>query len=160
MPRGHDKTRRRNRSAKGWPWRRILVPIDFSKTSLRALDVAGPLARDHGARLFLLSAIEPAVFIAGMESVAMAVPDAVIARDAKDRLARIARSRKLGTLRVTVVVDRGRAADVIARVAEEKQIDLIVLTTHGRTGLDRFLMGGTAEHVVRHARCPVWVVRG
>lgn len=79
--------------------RRILVPIDFSRKSRQALEVAIPL------------------------------------------------------------VDRGRAFDVIARVAKEKSIDLIVLTTHGRTGLDRFLMGSTAEQVVRHARCPVFVVR-
>lgn len=150
---------RRSRKAPSLSLRRILVPIDFSKTSLRALEVAVPLARDYRGRLFLLSAVEPAVFTAGMESVAMAVPDSVIAKEAKDNLIRIARRLIPATVPATVVVDRGRAFRVICRVAEEEEIDVIVLTTHGRGGLDRFLMGSTAEQVVRHARCPVWVVR-
>lgn len=154
-----DKARQARQSTRGPLWRRILVPIDFSKTSLRALEVAVPLACDHQAELFLLSVVEPAVFTAGMESVAMAVPDSVIAKEAKNNLLRIARRFIPATVPATVVVDCGRALDVIARGVEEEEIDLIVLTTHGRGGLNRFLMGSTAEQVVRHARCPVFVVR-
>ena len=94
-----------------------------------------------------------------MESVAMAVPDSVIAKEAKNKLLRIARRFIPATVPATVVVDCGRALDVIARGVEEEEIDLIVLTTHGRGGLNRFLMGSTAEQVVRHAQCPVFVVR-
>jgi nucleotide-binding universal stress UspA family protein len=94
-----------------------------------------------------------------MESVANAVPDSAIAKEARDNLLRIARRLIPAEVPVTVVVDRGRAFEVITRVAKKQQIGLIVLTTHGRTGLDRFLMGSTAEHIVRHARCPVFVVR-
>jgi nucleotide-binding universal stress UspA family protein len=95
-----------------------------------------------------------------MESVAMDVPNSVIAKDARDNLRRIAKRFVPSTVPVTMLVDRGRAFDVITRVVEEENIDLIVLTTHGRTGLDRVLMGSTAERVVRHARCPVFIVRG
>ena len=144
---------------RGVKWRRILVPIDFSKTSLSALKVAVPLARDHQGRLFLVSVVEPVVFTAGMESVAMTVPDSVIAKEAKDNLLHIARRLIPINVPVTLVVDRGRASDVITRFAKEQKIDLVVLTTHGRTGLDHFLMGSTAEQVVRHAQCPVFVVR-
>lgn len=63
------------------------------------------------------------------------------------------------SVRVTSLVGRGRAADVIVNTAEEKGVDLIVLSTHGHTGLNRLLMGSVAEHVVRHAKCPVYVVR-
>ena len=159
MAKRHDKPRRPKQFARALPWRRILVPIDFSKTSLRALDVAVPLARNPGARLFLLSVIEPVTFDAAMESVAMAVPDAAIAKEAKERLPKIAKRCIPAAVPVRMLVAWGRAFDAITRVAKEKKMDLIVLTTHGRTGLDRFLMGSTAERVVRHAHCPVFVVR-
>jgi nucleotide-binding universal stress UspA family protein len=60
---------------------------------------------------------------------------------------------------VSSLVARGRAADKIVETAEKRAVDLIVLSTHGLTGLDRFLMGSVAEQVIRHARCPVLVVR-
>lgn len=140
-------------------WRRILVPIDFSKSSLRALDVAVPLARDQVAELFLLSVIEPNAYAAGVEGVIISVPDATLVEEAKSNLSRIAKRFIPSDVKVKVVVDRGRAFDVIARVAKHEYIDLIVLTTHGHTGIDRVLMGSTAELVVRHAHCPVYVVR-
>ena len=140
-------------------WRRILVPIDFSKTSLRALEVAVPLARDHGARLFLLSVIEPAAYAAGMEGVVIAAPETTLLADAKANLPRIAERFVPPSVKVTTLVGRGRSYDVITRVAQEKDIGLIALATRGRTGMDRVLMGSTAERVVRHAHCPVYVVR-
>lgn len=135
------------------------MPIDFSKTSLRALDVAIPLARDHDARLFLLSVVEPAAYAAGMEGAVITVPDAALVEDAKVKLPQIAKKLIPTTTPVTCLVSRGRAFDVITRVAKKKQVDLIVLTTHGHTGINRVLMGSTAERVVRHADCPVFVVR-
>jgi len=117
------------------PWRRILVPIDFSKTSLGAFDVAVPLARDQGARLFLLSVIEPAAYATGMEGTVIAVPDAKLVEDAKASLPGLARRFVPSTLPTTSLVGQGKAFDVITRLAKEKAIDLIVLTSHGRTGL-------------------------
>jgi nucleotide-binding universal stress UspA family protein len=140
-------------------WRRILVPIDFSKTSLRAFDVAVPLARDYGARLYLLSVVEPAVYAAGMEGVVLAVPDATLVKNSRTNLPKVARRFVPSAIPVTCLVSRGKAFDVITRVAKENEIDLIVLTTQGHTGIDRFLMGSTAERVVRHAHCPVYIVR-
>jgi nucleotide-binding universal stress UspA family protein len=159
MTKRNSKTRNGIGSSPRLSWRRILAPIDFSKTSLRALEVAARLACDHEARIFLLFAMEPTGYLAGMESVAMVVPDAVLEKKAKENLPRIAKRFIPPPVPVTVMVDRGRASDVITRVAREEKIDLIVLSTHGRTGLDRVLMGSTAEHVVRQAPCPVFVVR-
>lgn len=152
----------RRRSAKGsrrLPWRHILVPIDFSKLSLSALNVAVPLARDQGARLWLLAVVEPATYVAGVESTAIAVQTAESQRNADVRLQEIAEQEVPPTVKVSRLVQRGRACEVITRLAQEKGMDLIVLTTHSRTGVDRFLMGSTAERVVRHAPCPVYVVR-
>jgi len=141
------------------PWRRILVPIDFSKPSLRALAVAAPLARDCGAKVLLLSVIESPVIVAGFEGALAVTPDATLTKDASHRLRTLARGALLDLLPVTCIVKRGRPFDVITRVARQKRIDLIVLTTHGRTGLERLMLGSTAERVVRHALCPVFVVR-
>ncbi|MCU0784209.1 MAG: universal stress protein [Verrucomicrobia bacterium] len=148
-----------NKPARVLPWRRILVPTDFSKTSLRAFDVAVPLARDCGARLCLLSVIEPAAYATGLEGLVIAVPDTMLVRDARAGLPRLARRFVPSAIPVTCWVKRGKAFDVITEVAQQKNIDLIVLASHGRTGFDRVLMGSTAERVVRHARCPVFVVR-
>jgi len=141
------------------PWKRILVPLDFSLTSLRALDVAVPLAREAGARLCLLHVVDPAPYAAGMESVVLALPETTLANSAKTNLTHVARRFVPSPLRVTSRVERGRAAAVIAQTAEADGVDLIVLSTHGHTGWDRLLMGSTAEQVVRRAGCPVFVVR-
>ena len=141
------------------PWRRILVPIDFSKTSLRAFDVAVPLARDHGARLYILSVVEPAAYAAGIEGVVIAVPDATLVENARINLPKVAQRFIPSAIPVTSLVSRGKPFDVITRVAKENDVDLIVLTTQGHTGFDLVLMGSTAERVVRHAHCPVYVVR-
>jgi nucleotide-binding universal stress UspA family protein len=140
-------------------WKRILVPIDFSKSSLRALQTAVPLASDFGARIVLLFAVEPAGYLSGIESLPTAVPDSVIIKEAKENLPRIAKRFIPAKSPVTTLVGRGRPSDVITRAVRQQKIDLIVLATHGRTGLDHFLMGSTAEQVVRRARCPVLVVR-
>ena len=143
----------------GLAWRRILVPLDFSNLSLHALDVAAPLARDLDARLFLLSVIEPPAYPGGLEATILATPDCELVEYAESELPKIARRFVPPEVHLTVLVERGRAFEVITRVAQEMNIDLIVLASHGRTGLDRILLGSTAERVVRHAPCPVYVVR-
>jgi nucleotide-binding universal stress UspA family protein len=141
------------------PWRRILVPLDFSFTSLHALKVAAALAEQSSARLTLLNVVEPSPYATGLEGAPLVIPDDVFARNAKAQLPRVAQRFVPSSVRVTQLVGHGRAASVIVETALEKEIDLIVLSTHGHTGLERLLMGSTAEHVVRHAHCPVFVVR-
>jgi universal stress protein A len=140
-------------------WRRILLPTDLSAASLRVLETAVPLARDCRARLVLLFAVEPAGYVTGMDTVTIAVPDAAIVADAKRALTRIAKRQIPASIPVTIRVDRGRAIEVILRAVKQERIDLITLSTHGHAGIGRFLLGSTAELVVRHAPCPVFVVR-
>lgn len=140
------------------PWRRMLVPLDFSLASLRALQEAVALARQCGAQLLLLNVVEPTPYSTGLEGALLTMPGTVAARHARE-LPRVAKRFVPKSVRATSLVAQGRAASVIVETAEEKGIDLIVLTTHGHTGLDRLLMGSTAEQVVRHAKCPVLVVR-
>lgn len=142
------------------PWRRILVPLDFSPTSLKALQTAVPLARQSGAQLLLLNVVEPNPYPAGMDGGVLVLPDSVVvACHARQHLPRVARRWVPPSVRVVSLVGQGRAASVIVDTAGEKRVDLIVLSTHGHTGLERLLMGSTAEQVVRHAQCPVFVVR-
>ena len=143
----------------GLPWNRILVPLDFSLSSLRALEAIVPLAQPCGARLFLLNVIEPNPYSTGMDGSILLLPDYTMARDAKSQLPRIAHHFVPASVPVTPLVLRGRASSVIVETAAQNGVDLIVLSTHGHTGLNRLLLGSTAEQVVRHANCPVLVLR-
>lgn len=145
--------------SQGLPWKRMLVPLDFSLTSLRALEAAVPLAKESGAEMYLLNVVEPNPYSSGMEGSMLVMPDASLARDAKKQLPRIVEHFVPKSLKSTSLVLRGRPASVIVETAVQNGVDLIVLSTHGHTGFDRLLMGSTAEHVVRHAECPVLVVR-
>ena len=141
------------------PWRRILVPVDLSLTSLRALQTAVPLAEQSNARLILLNVVEPNPYATGMEGAVLVMPNEDLVETARKQLGGIAKRFVPKSLASTPLVTCGRAADEIVKTAEEKGVDLIVLSAHGRTGLERLLMGSTAEQVVRQARCPVLIVR-
>ncbi len=141
------------------PWRRILEPLDFSPTSLGALRTAVSLAKQSGARLFLLNVVEPSPKAIGLEGAVLVRPEAGIMQNARKELPRIARRHVPESVPVTSLVGQGRAAKVIVETAVERKVDLIVLSTHGQTGLEWLLMGSTAEQVVRHTSCPVYVDR-
>lgn len=142
------------------PVERILVPYDFSPESERALDEAIDLAEAHGAQKIdllhvLAPPIAPGVFAADVPLPASYRTDLVSA--VRDGL-----ERKAGqfALPVTAHVRQGPAALEIVDFAKEAQTNLIVLGSHGLTGLTRFLLGSVSERVVRAAECPVLVLRG
>lgn len=132
------------------PIQRILCPVDFSPVSTNALAYAERLATAAGAELVLLHAFEiPASLTYAdvqnpadpairqqLEGVQLAVPGRQAAR----------------------ILHAGPAGEVICWLGEERSCDLIVMGTHGRTGLKHLLLGSVAEYVVRHARCPVLTV--
>lgn len=136
--------------------RRILVPVDFSECSKQALEYALALAEHFGAELTLLHVaprIPPVPEFGPVDEVAV--------REARKELEalRVRVSAVLPSHTVLSALWAGEPHVEIVRAAEERAIDLIVLSTHGRTGLARILMGSTAEKVVRHAKCPVLIVR-
>lgn len=140
--------------------RRILVPVDFSTFSGRALRHALPLAWQFGAEVMLLHIIEtfPIDYMVGTES----VPEtsAQGRRRAKADLNRLAdKIPGMSEVSRQCVVRVGKPWREITAAARDLDADLIVLSTHGRTGLERVYLGSTAERVVRHAPCPVLVVR-
>jgi nucleotide-binding universal stress UspA family protein len=136
----------------------LLVPVDFSKNSLKAIDAALALARPTGGRITLLYVLEPIIVPYG-ETLPGDLPN-----DAERRYGVEAEMERLrGTYAAeapldTLIVD-GTAWDAICDTAERKSSDLIVITSHGYTGLKRLFLGSTAERVVRHAKCPVLVLK-
>jgi nucleotide-binding universal stress UspA family protein len=134
-----------------FPLRTILHPTDFSPRSEGARRLALSLARDHGARLLVLHVVRPPAVLYG-EAIS------ILAEGAEKEVGWKA-LRDLPWPDTTVAVDlslkEGDPAAEIVRLAQEAPADLIVMGTHGRSGLGRLLMGSVAEQVVRKAPCPV-----
>ena len=141
--------------------RRILVPLDFSPSSLKALHYAKAFARQFSARLVLLHVTEPVVFPSelGYAPLATEALERSFAEDAQAKLSAIGAEITAAGLTVETRLRVGRPFHEIATAAAELDVDLIVIATHGFTGLTHVLLGSTAERVVRHASCPVLVVR-
>ena len=133
----------------------ILHPTDFSKHSQYALWLAGALARDHGARLIVLHVVPTPAVVYG-EGMVPSSPEELraAAREQLDGL-----QMPPGEVRAERRLEEGDAPEGILRVAQEVMADLIVMGTHGRTGLGRLLLGSVAEEVMRKAPCPVLTVK-
>ncbi len=138
---------------------KILVPIDFSDCSKKALRYALALARQFQAELLCLHVIDIpyGTSEAGLV-VEMQRYRSKLQGEGKRSLAELVRA-EAGDISAKPLMRSGTAHQEITRAAGELNADLIVISTHGRTGLGRFLLGSTTERVVRHAPCPVLVVR-
>jgi universal stress protein A len=141
----------------------ILLPTDFSECARRAAPVAADLARLLNARVIRLHVVEPVVPPVGWAPMAGPLPVADLGEQedetAQEEPPAFSRGEELEGLDVEDVVAHGEPAAEIVRVARERGAGLIVISSHGRTGLGRILFGSTAESVVRHAHCPVLVVK-
>lgn len=140
---------------------KILCPVDFSEHSKAALAHAEEVARKFGAELTLLHVVEPILY-----PVAYGLPPVSpvdyeqAARDSADKaLAGLAGEVGGRGLRAHARVEAGAASQRICELARADGFDLIVLATHGYTGLKHVLLGSTAERVVRSAPCAVLVVK-
>ncbi len=147
-------------------FQRILVTTDFSEAGDRAIGHAFRMAADHDAEVILCHVIEPLIvpnpLYAQYYPGELLSPD-VLARAQEDARAaleeRVPRNEPYAKVRHRVVIGQGAPVDEIIRIANEEGVDLIVIATHGHTGLKHLLMGSVAERVIRHARCAVLVVR-
>lgn len=139
--------------------KQILIPIDFSECSRKALDYALPLAREHEAALTLLYVVPPAYGAGEYGGVNYAQLEASMRRDGEKALAKLAATELGDELPSDTLVRVGSPAREIIELARELPADLIVISTHGRTGLKHVFLGSVAEHVVQRAPCPVFVVR-
>lgn len=139
----------------------ILVPIDFSKEGDKALQYALRFADQFGSKLVLLHVVEPIVYYGGDFGSLSAVTDTTeIVRATKIKLDILCMERGIGPrLLEKTLVRTGKPFVEIVDAAQSLKADLIVISTHGYTGLKHAVMGSTSERVVRHAPCPVLVVR-
>ena len=143
----------------------LLVPVDGSPTSTKALDTAIELARLNGAHIRLFHVIDELDHVNGFETPRTYQEDLVpLMRAGGEKMLAQMRRRatEQGLVCDSVLVESG-AGRVCEQVAEEARLahaDMIVLGSHGRRGLARVLMGSDAEQIVRHAPVPVLVVKG
>jgi len=139
-----------------FPYRKILCPIDFDDNSSNALEQASEIARHFKAAVFLIHAV-PLVTQFGEVPMPIDLYQEQ-QRAALDRLNEIA-GRKLSGIEHKTTVYAGDVAGSILQAVDQFQPDLLVLATHGRTGLAHFVLGSVAEAVVRRASCPVLTIR-
>lgn len=138
----------------------ILVPLDFSLHSKQALACAVDFARQLGAKLTLLHVVEPIATPDFAASFPLAMENDRLLAAARNELERVAKAARIPRGLVEKVLVRfGRSFHEIAEAARTRKVDLIIISTHGYTGLKHALLGSTTERVVRHAPCPVLVVR-
>lgn len=143
--------------------KRILVPVDFSKPSLRALDYAVDYARLLRAELLLLHVVEPVYYtvpgpmFGGGENPRILLSD--LERTAAEQMSELAARLRARRVAVRPLIGIGAPHQVIAETATARSADLIIMSTHGRTGFSRIMMGSVAERVVRIAPCPVLSIR-
>lgn len=137
----------------------VLVPVDFSENAEAAVCYAGGLAAKFGAKLHLLHVVEPASFVNDLRNVPIAIDDDEVARRAESELRVLVANTLKGRAEAKAAVKQGKAYQEIVKAAKEVKADMIVISTHGYTGLKHTIMGSTAERVVRHAPCPVLVLR-
>jgi len=141
-----------------------LVPVDFSKTSDIAIDHAVNLARENKGKLILVHVIPTSAMMMAGPDVATAPMLVDIEKaqleDAQKLMDKLVRKKKLkaGTFK-PVIVKRGDPAQAIAHQAKKNRAAMIVMGSHGRTGLKRLVLGSVAERTLRYARCPVLIVK-
>jgi universal stress protein A len=145
------------------PFKKLLVPVDFSETSLRALRMAVRMAKQGNTQLHVVhvgslpyvdagpfGGSVPALFVQANDEMAL---------EAKAGLMRVVREEIPEGMEVSTEVRSGFPPEEILDAAEEFGADLIVIGTHGRTGLERVIVGSVAERVIRGAKIPVLTTR-
>jgi nucleotide-binding universal stress UspA family protein len=136
------------------PIRIIVHPTDFSENSNAAFEMACALANDYRASLYVVHVEPPSPVFAELG----AIPPTFVDREALERQLDAIQSRN-PAVKITRLLLGGDEATEILAFAERAHADLIVMGTHGRTGLGRLFMGSVAEEVLRRAPCPVLTIK-
>jgi len=139
---------------------RILVPVDFSDHSKKTLAYAKEITNSYGANLQLLHIIEdtihPAFSLSGKSSIFDLVPGIEV--DCRRRIEKLIQEAEISKKNTEIIVKGGQAAHDIIKFAKDNSSDLVVIATHGLTGIEHLLLGSVTEKVVRMAHCPVFTV--
>jgi len=143
--------------------KKILHATDFSKASTRALQEAIKLAQDHNAQLLAVHVIEPTPYVAGGEFGGAEIYtklEEMATRNAESSMSKLMERLKKLKVKAESLLLRGSPHEQIVKAAKRKKADMIVIGTHGRTGLSKLFMGSVAGRVVSLSTCPVMTVRG
>lgn len=140
---------------------RILVPIDFSEYSKMALEYATKFAKQFNSELILVYVIEPIVYPSdfGLGQIPINQVDFEIQSKAEEELQKLIQEKIPADVKASYDVKTGKPFLEIIYAAKEHKCDLIIIATHGHTGIEHILFGSTAEKVVRKSSVPVLVVR-
>jgi len=138
----------------------VIFPTDYSETSIKALDWARKMCSQLDAELHCITAVEAPVVYTPMYAPSAVPSINELLQQAEEGMADFAKQELTGFDKTPQTkVMQGRPVDEIVRYAKEQNAAVIVMATHGRSGLSHLLIGSTAEGVVRHAECPVLTVR-
>ncbi|MCK9227934.1 MAG: universal stress protein [Syntrophorhabdaceae bacterium] len=144
--------------------KKILVPTDFSEFSDKALRQAYDLAKQHSAKIYFLHVIGVtqtcAIDYCFDDQTINAIDKKATESSENAMQEQIKRVVPSPDVEIESYVVKGHPYEQILKEQEAKKIDLIVISTHGRTGLVGHLMGSVSEKVARHAKCPVMLVKG
>jgi nucleotide-binding universal stress UspA family protein len=142
------------------PYKKILCPIDFSEPSYEALKAANELAEHFQATLYLMHVIQPIPALQSpMKEFNVAVYQSELEKAAQQSLDTTIGEKTSKSVRLHPIIAHGDAANEVLNAVKKEKIDLLVIATHGRTGLTHLVFGSVAEKVVRHAPCPVLTIR-
>ena len=144
--------------------RKILVPTDFSEDSDLAFQMALSIAVKYQARIFLLHVISNTVqqslsdYCLDQSIVARVLNESIVFSNEKLQEV-IDKNQQSGDIKVIPDVRKGQPYEEILKEAAERKIDLIVIASHGKTGLQKYFIGSVTEKVMKEAKCPVLLVR-
>lgn len=141
---------------------KILVPLDGSARAERALPVAAHIAKSRGSTVVLLRVVSELADVGGYMIPSVATDQSVIEREefeARDYLSAMSKNSALQGVKVETMVEFGLPAQVILDTIKTDAIDGIIIGSHGRTGLSRWVLGSVAQPIVRHSSVPVLLLR-
>lgn len=144
--------------------RKVLVPIDFSDDSDRAFNVALSIASKYQARIFILHVISGTIqqfaadYCIDKNIMDRIMNEGIVFSNEKLREA-IDKNPNIGNVKVIPYIRRGQPHEEILKEASEREVDLIVIASHGKTGFKKYFVGSVAEKVTKEAKCPVLLIR-
>lgn len=141
--------------------KKILVPIDFSEYSKSALNYAVDFAKNFNSELYLIYVVEPVIYPPDFSMGQITIPsvDSEMDKRASEELNRLARNEIPENIKCHTIIKTGKPFLEIIETVNEENIDLIIIATHGHTGVEHILFGSTADKVVKKAPCPVLTIR-
>jgi len=146
------------------PIKQILVPVDFSDVSLEAVNYAAELCKTFSAELAVVFVVEPLYYAAPPTAYGAATQVAMLLDDqrklGREQLEGLAAKLKKRGIKLRTVLQEGTPYERIVDTAKRLKANLVIMATHGRTGLTHLLMGSVTEKVVRLAPCPVLTLHG